>query len=128
MSESISNDINYPVLKTILKYNDHPSIKATEKISKLNKLVEFSNVVKGEILNEIVNQDGLKSFQDTDCINKNHADIFADSIHLEINASINKNRLDRKSSWKEFPSFSKIVNVIRLFKKASENSNIITDQ
>ena len=53
------------MLKTILKYNDHPSIKATEKISKLNKLVEFSNVVKGEILNEIVNQDGLKSFQDT---------------------------------------------------------------
>ena len=116
------------MLKTVPKYNDHPSIKATEKISKLNKLVEFSNVVKGEILNEIVNQDELKSFQDTDCINKNHADIFTGFIHLEINASINKNRLDRKSSWKEFPSFSKIVNVICLFKKVSENSNIITDQ
>ena len=55
MSDPICNDVNDPVLKSVLKYTDHPSIKVIEKISKLNSLFKFSNVVKGEILNEIVN-------------------------------------------------------------------------
>ena len=46
VSDSISNDINDPVLKSILKYKDHPSIKAIEKISKLNNLFKFSNAEK----------------------------------------------------------------------------------
>ena len=57
VSDPISSDINDPVLKSILKYKDHPSIKAIEKISKLNSLFKFSNVERGEILNEIVNLD-----------------------------------------------------------------------
>ena len=99
--DPISNDINDPVLKSILKYKDHPSIKATEKISKLNNLFKFSNVEKKEVLNEIVNLDASKSCQDTDVptkITKDNADIFADFIHPKINASINKN---------QFPSFLK---------------------
>ena len=36
VSDSISNDINDPVWKSIRKYKYHPSIKAIEKISKLN--------------------------------------------------------------------------------------------
>ena len=44
-------------LKSFRKYKDHPSIKAIEKISKLNSLFKFSNVERGEILNEIVNLD-----------------------------------------------------------------------
>ena len=65
MFDSISNDINDPVLKSIPKYKDHPSIKTIEKISKLNSLFRFSNVEKGEILNEIINLDASKSCQDT---------------------------------------------------------------
>ena len=34
VSDPISNDTNDPALKSILKYKDHPSIKATETISK----------------------------------------------------------------------------------------------
>ena len=41
-------------------------IKATENISKLNSLFKVSDVVKREILHEIVNLDASKSFQDTD--------------------------------------------------------------
>ena len=48
--DPISNDINDPVLKSILKYKDHPSIKAIEKISKLNNLFKFSNAEKGKYL------------------------------------------------------------------------------
>ena len=66
MSDPISNNVNDPVLKSILKYKYHPSIKAIEKISKLSNLFKFSNVEKREILNETVNLDASKSCQDTD--------------------------------------------------------------
>ena len=111
MFDAISNNVNDPILKYILKYKDHPSIKAIEKISKLNSLFKFSNMAKTEILNEIVNLDASKSCQDRDVptkIIKENADIFADFIHPAINASINK---------KEFPSFLKLVDVIPVFKK-----------
>ena len=45
-SDLISNDLNDPVLKSILKYKDNPSIKAIEKIAKPNRLFKFSNVEK----------------------------------------------------------------------------------
>ena len=105
MSDSISNDINDPILKYILKYKDHP-----------NRLFKFSNLEKGEILNEIVYLDASKSCQDTNVstkIIKENADIFTDFIHLAINASINKN---------EFPFFLKLEDVIHVFKKCSKNS------
>ena len=111
MFDAISNNVNDPILKSILKYKDHPSIKAIEKISKLNSLFKFSNMAKTEILNEIVNLDASKSCQDRDVptkIIKENADIFPDFIHPAINASINK---------KEFPSFLKLVDVIPVFKK-----------
>ena len=93
MSDSVFNDINDPVLKSILKYNNHPSIKAIEKISTLNSLFKFFNVEKREILNEIVNLGALKSCQDTDVptkIIKENTYIFADFIHQTVNASINQ--------------------------------------
>ena len=116
VSDPISNDINDPVLKFILKYKDDPSIKTIGNIFKLNNLFKFSNMEKREILNEIVNLDASKSCQDTDVptkIIKENADIFADFIHPAINTTINKN---------EFPSFLKLEDVIPVFKKGSKNS------
>ena len=106
MSDPISNDINDPASKYILKYKDHLSIKAIEKISKLNSLFKFSNVEKREILNEIIDLDASKSCQDTDVptkIIKENANILAAFIHPAINASISKNK---------FPSFLKLGDVI----------------
>ena len=48
--DPIFNDINDRVLKSVLNYQDHPSIKATEKIFKLKSLFKFSNVEKGKYL------------------------------------------------------------------------------
>ena len=70
MPDPISNDVNNPVLKPILKYKYHLNIKTIEKISKLNSFFKFSNVIKGEILNEIVNLNASKSCQDTDVLTK----------------------------------------------------------
>ena len=111
VSDPISNDDSDPVLKSILKYKDRPSIKAIKKIAKPNSLFRFSNVEKREILHEIVNLDSSKSCQDTDVptkIIKENADIFADFIHPAINTTINKN---------EFPFFLKLADLITVFKK-----------
>ena len=45
--DPVSSNINDPVLKFILKHKDHPSIKAIEKMSKLNCIFKSSNVEKG---------------------------------------------------------------------------------
>ena len=66
VSDPISNDVSDPVLKSIQKYKDHPSIKAIEKIAKPNRLFKFSNVEKREILHQIVNLDASQPCQDTD--------------------------------------------------------------
>ena len=97
--DPISNDVSDPALKSILKYKNHPSIKAIEKIAKPNSLFKFSDVEKREILHEIVNLDASKSCQDTDVptiIIKENADILADFIHPTINTTVNKS---------EFPFF-----------------------
>ena len=116
MSDRVFNDINNSVLKFILKYKDHPSIKTIKKISKSSSLFKFSNVEKREKLNDIVNLDASKSCQDTDVptkIIKENADIFADFIHPAINTTINKN---------DFPSFLKLADVIPVLRKCSKNS------
>ena len=116
MSDPICNDINNPVLKSILKCKDHPSIEVIEKISKLNSLFKFSNVEKSKIRNETVNLDASKSCQDIDVptkIIKENSNIFAGFIRPAINASINKN---------ELTFFLKLADVIAVFKKGSKNS------
>ena len=48
MSGPISNDINDPVLESILKYKDHPSIKAIEKIANQTAYLNFLMWKKGK--------------------------------------------------------------------------------
>ena len=113
--DPISNDINDSVLKSILKYKDHRSIKAIEKITQLNSLFKLSNVEKRKMRHEMVNLDASKLCQDTDVptkIIKESDDIFADFIHPAIDTIINK----------EFPSFLNLAHVIPVFKKGSKNS------
>ena len=99
------------MLKAIVKNKDHPRIKAIEKVPKSKDLLNFSNMDKKEIFQEIINLDASKAFQDTDVpikIIKENADIFTDFVHPSVNASINNG---------DFPSFLKLANVIPVFKK-----------
>ena len=50
----VSNLRSKIVLKAILKYKDHPSIKAIERVPKSKNLFNFSNVEKKKIFQEIV--------------------------------------------------------------------------
>ena len=52
--DPISNAINDSALKSILKYKDHPSIKAIEKISKLNNLFKFPMWKEGKFLMKLL--------------------------------------------------------------------------
>ena len=77
-SNPIYNKISDPVLKAIMKYKNHPNIKAIERVPKVNDLFKFTNVDKTEIFNEIVCLDASKVCQDTDVpteIIKENADI-----------------------------------------------------
>ena len=59
-----------------------------KKISKLNSLLKFFTVRKGELLNELVNLDASKSCQGTDVptkVVKENADIFTDFFDPVIN-------------------------------------------
>ena len=106
ISNPFYNKIRDPILKAILKYKDHPSIKAIERLPKSKDLFNFSNVEKKEIIQEIVCLDASKVCQDANVptkIIKENADIFTDFIHPSINASISNG---------DFPSFLKLANVI----------------
>ena len=46
MTDPIFNDINDPLLKSVLKYKDNPSIKAIEMVFKLKNLFKFVEYVK----------------------------------------------------------------------------------
>ena len=50
----VSSLCSETVLKAILKYKDHPSIKAIERVPKSKNLFNFSNVEKKKIFQEIV--------------------------------------------------------------------------
>ena len=116
ISNAFYNKIRDPVLKAIVKYKDHPSIKAIERVSKSKDLFEFSNMQKKKIFQEIVDLDASNACQDTDVPTKTikeNADIFIDFVHHSNNASINNG---------DFPSFLKLPNVIPVFKKDCKNS------
>ena len=99
-----------------MKYKNHPSIKAIERVLKLKDLFKFNDVDKKEVFREIVCLDASKACQDKDVptkIIKGNADIFIDFIHPSINAAINNSG---------FPPFLKLANVIPVFKKGSKST------
>ena len=86
------------------------TVKAMERVPKLKDLINFSNMEKKEIFQEIVCLDASKSCQNADVptkVIKENADIFTDFTHPSINASINNG---------DYPSFLKLANVIPVFK------------
>ena len=81
----ISDNINNPVIKFIVKYRSHPSILKIGEVCnrKQRYLFSFSHLDKEEVLREIVSLDLAKASQDTDIptkIIKDNADIFSDFL------------------------------------------------
>ena len=58
--EGISRNISDPILKAIVKYRNHPSIKAIEGVSNSKDLLSFDVVNIEKILKEISSLDHTK--------------------------------------------------------------------
>ena len=89
----ISDKINDPVIKSIVKYRNHPSTLKIGEVCNTKKcsLFSFSHLDKAEILKEILSLDSAEVSQDTDIPTKtinDNADIFSDFLLSGFNNSI----------------------------------------
>ena len=87
------NNINDPVIKSSVKYRNHPSILKIGEVCnrKQCSFFSFSHLDKAENLKEILGLDSPKVSQDTDIptkIIKDDADIFSDFLLSGFNNSI----------------------------------------
>ena len=90
-AEPVGQNISDPVLKTIIKYRSHPSIKAIKEQCNTNLYFSFSQIGNDEIMKELNNLDTNKAIQNTDIptklINEN-SDIFENFIFENLNSCI----------------------------------------
>ena len=110
------------VLKDIVKYQDHPSIKAIERVPKSKDLLNFSNEEKNEIFQKFDFLDASKACQDTHVptkIIKENVDIFTGFAHPSINTFIINS---------DFPLFLELGKEILFLKKIKKIQKIIIDQ
>ena len=106
----LAERLSYPVLKAILKYNNHPSVAAIRNANN-NSHFHCNEVSVQEVYKEIRKLSTRKSVQSTDIpirVLKENADIFADYICGFFNDSIKKST---------FPSILKNANITPDFKK-----------
>ena len=90
--DPLSDFISNPVLKSIVKYRNHPSILRIGEICHGSNAINFSfSTVQRTILNETTQLSSSKTDQSTDIptkiINQN-SDIFADFILTSFNQSV----------------------------------------
>ena len=90
-AEPVGQNISDPVLKEIIKYRSHPSIKAIKEQCNTNLYFSFSQIEHDEIMKELNNLDTNKAIQNTDIpkkLIKENSDIFANFIFENLNNCI----------------------------------------
>ena len=115
--DPISDEINDPVIKSLVKYRSHQSILKIGGVynRKQCSLFSFSHVDKDQILKEILSLDSAKASQDTDIatkIIKDNGDIFSEFLLSGFNNSI---------TTSIFSSSLKQAIITPVFKKGDEN-------
>ena len=111
----LAEEIANPILKSVLKYDKHPSVTAIRNLN-FSSHFEFSFVSFDEVLKKIKKLNPRKAAQSTDVPVKNlkdNADTFADYICGFFNESLN---------CCKFPSILKRANVTPAFKKGYRGS------
>ena len=104
-TDRTSENINDPVIKTIVKYRAHPSIIATKENCTSRSNFNFSFVEKVDILKEIKMLQSNKATQNTDIptkLIKDDANIFAEFVFIGLNKCIEQS---------VFPSKFKLANI-----------------
>ena len=97
--------IQKPVLKAIVKNRNHPSILTIGEVCEKNPQFHFRCIDKDEILKEILDLDASKACQDSDIpsrIIKENPGIVTDILHSSFNNSIYQS---------EFPSILQLENI-----------------
>ena len=87
VDDLICENVNDPLLKTIVRYQNHPSIVAIKKFCNSKSHFSFKNVQKEEILKELNNMNINKATRNTDIptkIIKENSDIFGDFIFSNL--------------------------------------------
>ena len=90
-AEPVGQNISDPLLKAIIKYRSHPSIKAIKEQCNTNLYFSFSQIEHDEIMKELNNLDTNKAIQNTDIptkLIKESSDIFANFIFENFNNCI----------------------------------------
>ena len=91
--DPISDNINDIVIKSTVKYHNHPIILKIGEVCnrKQCSLFSFSHVDKEQILKGLLSVDSAKASQDTDIsskVIKDNADIFSDFLLSGFNSSV----------------------------------------
>ena len=121
-AEPMGQNISDPVLKAIIKYRSHPSIKAIKEQCNTNVYFSFSQIGHDEIIKELNNLDTNKAIQNTDIptkLIKENSDIFAKFIFENLNNYI---------SHSIFPTSMKNATITPVHKRAQKHQRITSDQ
>ena len=106
-----------PVLQTIMKYRNHPSINTVRRFSQHNSSFYFSPVDKNTVLKEIKGLIANKAVQDNDIpvtVLKENTNVFAEQITLQFNEGICPSK---------YTESFKVRNITPAFKQGSKNLN-----
>ena len=115
-AEPVGQNASDPVLKAIIKYRSHPSIKAIKEKCNTNLYFSFSQIGHDEIMKELNNLDTNKAIQNTDIptkLIKENSDIFANFIFENLNNCI---------SHSIFPTSMKNAIITPIHKKGPKTS------
>ena len=111
VEDKLSHNLwSHPILKAILKYNNHPSIKVIKSFSTRFSSFYSLQVGKSTVLKEIRKLNMNKAVKDTDIpvkILKENAKCFAEHICLQFNEAI---------CASNFPASLKFANITPVFK------------
>ena len=114
--EPISQDIDDPLMKAIVKYRNHPSIVAIKGKCDSGLSFSFSQVERDEIMKEINNLKKSKTIQSTDIhtrLTKKNCDIFCDFAFENFNSCV---------LTSIYPSPLKNADITPVFKKGTKTS------
>ena len=92
-ADPVGQNISDPVLKEIIKYRSHPSIKAIKEQCNTNLYFSFSQIRHDEIMKDFNNLDTNKAIQNTNIptkLIKENSDIFANFIFENLNNCISR--------------------------------------
>ena len=116
-ADQLSDNIDHPTLKAIMKWRNHPSVLASTAVHENRERFTLSSVTLSDVAKEINILNSSKAIQEADLpvkLLKDNKDFFAAYIAKYFNDSL-------KSA--KFPNCLKLTSITPVFKKNARTSN-----